>query len=88
MKKYRITKQILSGRAFVVREFEDFHKCYMYFLKMIKEENSKVNDFSSSGFYVLNEFYKNKYELHANSIKIKIEKKIRKEWRILRLEDI
>lgn len=88
MKKYRITKQISNGTPFVVNEFDNFHKCYMYFLKIVNLENEKVNNFSSSGFYVLNEFYRNEFALHANCIKIKIEKRTRKEWRILRLQDI
>jgi len=88
VKKYRIKKQISNGLPFILGEFEDFHKCYMYFLKIIKSENEKVSNFSSCGFYVLNDFYKNKFELNANCIKIKIEKRIRKQWKILRLEDI
>lgn len=35
-----------------------------------------------------NEFYKNEFVLSANCIKLKIEKRSRKEWKILRLQDI
>lgn len=88
MKKYRITKQISSGIPFTLRDFDDFHKCYMYFLKIVKMEKENVNAMKSSGYYVLNEFYKNEFVLSANCIKLKIEKRSRKEWKILRLQDI
>ena len=52
MKKYRITKQLSNGLPFVVEEFDNFHKCYMYFLKIVKLENEKVNNFSSSGLQI------------------------------------
>ena len=88
MKKYRITKQISSGIPFTLRDFDDFHKCYIYFLKIVNMEKENVNAMKSSGYYVLNEFYKNEFVLSANCIKLKIEKRSRKEWKILRLQDI
>ena len=88
MKKYRIAKQISSGIPFTLRDFDNFHKCYMYFLKIVKMEKENVNAMKSSGYYVLNEFYKNEFVLSANCIKLKIEKRSRKEWKILRLQDI
>ena len=88
MKKYRIIRQISNGIPYTVEEFDNFHKCYMYFLKMIKEENLKVKQFKSSGFYILNDFYKNEYNLNQNTIKISIEKKKGKGYSILRLQDI
>ena len=36
MKKYRIIRQISGGLPYSVKEFEDFHKCYMFFKKIIK----------------------------------------------------
>lgn len=88
MKKYRIVKQINEVTPYILGEFEEFHKCYMFFLKIIKEEEQKIKDFRSSGFYVVNDFYKNKYSLNKFCIKIKIEKKKGKCWHTLRLQDI
>lgn len=88
MKKYRIIKQISYGTPYSLGEFDTFHKCYMFFLKIIKQEEENVKNLTSSGFYVLNDFYENKYNLSRFSIKIKIEKKRGKSWYTLRLQDI
>lgn len=88
MEKYRIVKQKSEATPYILGKFDDFHKCYMFFLKVVKEEQQKVEDFSSCGFYVVNDFYKNKYNLSKFCVKIKIEKRKGKCWHILRLQDI
>lgn len=88
MVKYRIVRQIETGNPYILGEFDNFHKCYMFFKKVIKQEEEKVKNLATCGYYVLNDFYKNKYNLTKFSIKIKIEKRKGKYWHILRLEDI
>lgn len=88
MKKYRIIKQISGGLPYSVKEFEDFHKCYMFFKKMIKIEDENVRELRSFGYYVVNDFYKNEFQLSKDVVKIKIEKKRGKYWYCLRLQDI
>ena len=60
MKKYRIIKQIEYGMPYTLGEFDTFHKCYMFFLKVIKREEENVKNLSSSGYYVVNDFFENK----------------------------
>ena len=88
MKKYRIIKQIEYRMPYTLGEFDTFHKCYMFFLKVIKREEENVKNLSSSGYYVVNDFFENKYNLTKFSTKIKIEKKRGKYWYTLRLQDI
>lgn len=88
MKKYRIIKQISGGLPYSVKEFEDFHKCYMFFKKIIKIEDENVRELRSFGYYVVNDFYKNEFQLSKDVVKIKIEKKRGKHWHCLRLQDI
>lgn len=88
MEKYRILKQLNNSTPYTIREFDNFHKCYMYFLKVIKNEEENVRELRSCGFYVLNDFYKNNYILTKDCIKLKIEKKKGKCWRTCSLKDI
>lgn len=88
MKKYRIIKQISGGLPYSVKEFEDFHKCYMFFKKIIKIEDENVRELRSFGYYVVNDFYKNEFQLSKDVVNIKIEKKRGKHWYCLRLQDI
>ena len=55
---------------------------------MIKIEDENVRELRSFGYYVVNDFYKNEFQLSKDVVKIKIEKKRGKYWYCLRLQDI
>lgn len=88
MEKYRILRQINNATPYIIKEFDNFHKCYMYFLKVIKNEDENVRELRSLGYYVLNDFYKNNYILTRECVKLKIEKRIGKSWKTCSLKDI
>lgn len=88
MNKYRIVRQISFGLPYVLGEFENFHKCYMFFLKTLKHEESSIRELRSIGYYVVNDFYKNQYNLTKDCIKYSLQIRKNGKWVVLRLQDI
>lgn len=65
MKEYRIMQQIGEGKPFFFFTYHDFNIAYLELLKLIKMHQDDIK----KEYYVLNDFYDNKYPPFLPDIK-------------------
>lgn len=84
MLEYRIVTQNGTGRPYSLTTYNNFTQCYAQLLALIAERQ----DDYTRGYYVLNDFYDNKYPpLFGEVTKYRIERREVEEWEMVSEEN-
>ena len=79
MKEYRIVTQHGNAKPYSLWSFKTYEACYLKLMEIIQSKKSSI----SNEYYVLNDFFENKYLPFGNITKYRIEVREITDWRIL-----